>query len=588
MLSKQVLLLFTAFLCSASSMYVKAASQDGKYEYIVVGSGPGGSPLAARLAIAGHKVLLIDAGGDYGDTNGYKVPMLWSIAAEYAPMKWGYFINNFQTLERAQQDTKFTWETPSGEYHIGCSPPEGSKPLDILYLRAGTLGGCAAHNALISINGDKLERNEYLDPKVLKDTKHGDSGWFGTSIVDMSLMKADSKVVALISSASITGLGKRAEDINGTLTVPATSTDNMMQLDVNAPGANTKPNIYQVPLAQSKGTRNGPRDFIIATANAKNADGSRKYQLDIKLNTYKGASGTITASREVIISAGAYNSPQILKFSGVGPKAELEKFKIPVVVNLLGAGSNLQDSNETAVTSKTSSTFEELAGCSLMTTDPDQCFTEWQNGTTSKQQGYYSSNALSVSIIRKSSVAENDTDLFIYGGPVSFHYAGTTGWWSWVVPQAHSRNNGGTVTLRSADLFETPVINFNNFDTNITANGADQKDLQAFYEGVQFAREANKNLAKFDNTFTETFPGPNIQSEQDAKEFIEHEAFGHHASCIDPIGADDDKMAVLDGKFNVKATKGLRVVNAGSWPKVPGFFPALPTYILSKAADVQA
>lgn len=102
----------------------------------------------------------------------------------------------------------------------------------------------------------------------------------------MSPVKADSKVVALISSASITGLGKRAEDINGTLTVPATSMDNTMQLDVNAPGANTKPNIYQVPLAQSKGTRNGPRDFIIATANAKNAYGSRKYQLDIKLNTY--------------------------------------------------------------------------------------------------------------------------------------------------------------------------------------------------------------------------------------------------------------------------------------------------------------
>lgn len=165
--------------------------------------------------------------------------------------------------------------------------------------------------------------------------------------------------------------------------------------------------------------------------------------------------------------------------------------------------------------------------------------------------------------------------------------AGTTGWWSWVVLQAHSRNNGGTVTLRSADLFDTPVIDFNNFDTNITANGADQKDLQAFYEGVQFAREANKNLAKSDDIFTETFPGPNIQSEQDVKEFIEHEAFSHHASCINPIGADDDKMAVLDGKFNVKATKGLRVVDAGSWPKVPGFFPALPTYILSeKAADL--
>lgn len=94
MLSKQVLRLLAVIIYSASSINAlyatvesnqttgydsikpKPPPQDGKYEYILVGSGPGGGPLAARLAIAGHKVLLIDAGGDYGTTNGYKVPML--------------------------------------------------------------------------------------------------------------------------------------------------------------------------------------------------------------------------------------------------------------------------------------------------------------------------------------------------------------------------------------------------------------------------------------------------------------------------------------------------------------------------------
>lgn len=80
----------------------------------------------------------------------------------------------------------------------------------------------------------RLEGNEYLNLEILKATDRGDFGWFGTSLADMSLVEADFKVVALGSSASIASLGKRAEDINGTLTVPATSVDNMMQLDVNA------------------------------------------------------------------------------------------------------------------------------------------------------------------------------------------------------------------------------------------------------------------------------------------------------------------------------------------------------------------
>ncbi|PQE28236.1 choline dehydrogenase protein [Rutstroemia sp. NJR-2017a BBW] len=71
------------------------------------------------------------------------------------------------------------------------------------------------------------------------------------------------------------------------------------------------------------------------------------------------------------------------------------------------------------------------------------------------------------------------------------------------------------------------------------------------------------------------------------KDFIIDEAWGHHASCSCPIGADGDKMAVLDSKFRVRGTKGLRVVDASVFPKIPGFFVAVPTYMISeKAADV--
>jgi choline dehydrogenase len=68
---------------------------------------------------------------------------------------------------------------------------------------------------------------------------------------------------------------------------------------------------------------------------------------------------------------------------------------------------------------------------------------------------------------------------------------------------------------------------------------------------------------------------------------VKKEAWGHHASCSAPIGADDDRMAVLDSKFRVRGTEGLRVVDASVFPKIPGTFIVVPVYMVSeKATDV--
>ncbi|KAF8882013.1 glucose-methanol-choline oxidoreductase, partial [Infundibulicybe gibba] len=61
----------------------------------------------------------------------------------------------------------------------------------------------------------------------------------------------------------------------------------------------------------------------------------------------------------------------------------------------------------------------------------------------------------------------------------------------------------------------------------------------------------------------------------------------HHACCTNPMGADNDKNAVLDGNFRVRGVANLRVVDASSWPTVPGYFVTTPIYMISeKAADV--
>lgn len=129
----------------------RSVDSTSEYEYVVVGSGPGGGPLAARLALAGHSVLLIDAGDDYGNTTEQMVPALNGFATEYVPMKWDYFVHHYANTTRQQQDSKMVWRTADGGKYVGKNPPDGAEPLGILYPRAGTLGGCGSHNSLVSI-----------------------------------------------------------------------------------------------------------------------------------------------------------------------------------------------------------------------------------------------------------------------------------------------------------------------------------------------------------------------------------------------------------------------------------------------------
>lgn len=124
-------------------------ARTSEYDYVVVGSGPGGGPLAARLAIAGYKVLLLDAGDDQGNATRQIVPALQLQSTEYEPMRWDYFVNHYSNSTRQEEDSKMTYRTPTGDLHVGSNPPSGSEPLGILYPRAGTLGGCSAHNAMM-------------------------------------------------------------------------------------------------------------------------------------------------------------------------------------------------------------------------------------------------------------------------------------------------------------------------------------------------------------------------------------------------------------------------------------------------------
>ena len=599
-------------------------------------------------------MLLLEAGDDQGTTPQESIPAFFAAASEYVPMSWDFFVRHYPNDTREALNNKATYETPAGETYIGLDPPEGSILKGIWYPRAGTLGGCGAHNAMVTVypheedwslienlTGDsswapsnmrqyfqRLERNEYLTNFTdATATGHGFDGWLGTDEMHLGLDVADPQILDMISATNKVMNGPSSANIDD-----LAGLENVFSLDMNTdyPNRDTTQHMYRIPMAVSDGARSSPRDFLLATAAATYSNGTRMYQLDIRTHAFvtkirfsddetpravgvdfldgeslysadsragntTGTPGSVNATKEVIISGGTFNTPQILKLSGIGPKAELESFDIPVVVDLPGVGANLADHYEISTVIKYDTDFSFLSECTFLSTADDPCYIQYTTNATEK--GPYATTLLPVAALLKSSVSDGTRDTFMFGGPINFHgyFQGYTAaaladfkHWSWVALKAHEQNTAGTVTLKSSNPLDMPNIDFKFYDAGTTIGGADELDIQPSVEGIEWSRQVYGNLSStYQGHFTEEIPGSNITSTEDLKEFIRNQAWGHHAACTAKIGADSDPMAVVDSKFRVRGVDKLRIVDASIFPEMPGFFPVVSVYMIGeKAADV--
>ncbi|KAJ4289292.1 hypothetical protein N0V88_007043 [Collariella sp. IMI 366227] len=617
-------------LGAACVALVQAVNLTG-YEYVVVGSGAGGGrPLAARLALAGHKTLLIEAGDDQGANINYTVPAYNAKSSEDEHLSWNFFVRHYAEDERQARDWKTSYDTPDGSIYTGLDPPPGSRMKGVLYPRTGTLGGCTAHNAMVAVyphqsdfeymatlTGDsswapenmrkyfqRLEKKQYYAglPKG-----HGEDGWLTTELTPLTVPLKDPQLLATITGGAFA---------LGDLTNQVINIGTLLAGDLNADkeSRDTNPHYYQIPISTNDGSRTGAREFVVSPLDVRLnchvtrvvfdttltppratgvefLDGAHLYRASpMSRSSPRGTLGSATASREVIIAGGTYNSPQILKLSGVGPASELQRFNIPVIADLPGVGTNLQDHYETTVTAKVPKDWPAFKGCTFQFNNtPDACLEKWQHPILG-DRGTYASAGLSVVMLHKSSAsADNTFDTFVFGGPVNFmgywpgysyHATAEHDWWSWAILKAHPRNTAGSVTLRSADPLDMPEIQYNYFDTG---NGDSSKDLIALAESIELARRALKRQPVRTN---EVLPGAEKNTREEVEQYIKDGSWGHHASSTCPIGVDGDPMAVLDSKFRVRGVKGLRVVDASVYPKIPGTFTAVSTFMVAeKAAD---
>jgi len=312
--------------------------------------------------------------------------------------------------------------------------------------------------------------------------------------------------------------------------------------------------------------------------------GERLYRAHSKPNQQAGELHKTYASKEVILAGGAFNTPQLLMLSGVGPRKALEEHGIPLIVDLPGVGQNLQDRYEVGVVNRMKfSAWRAYKGATFSTHDPQ--YRQWQ----ARRDGVYTTNGSLLSVFRRSPVAEAAPDLFCMALLANFRgyypnysrvFAKDLNYLTWVVLKGHSRNRKGVIQLRSTDPRDMPAINFHYFEEG------GEKDLDAMVDGIRFVRSLTEELKRTDLIETEELPGDDKKSDEDLREFVRNQAWGHHASCSCAIGPQE-KAGVLDSNFRVHGTEALRVVDASVFPRIPGLFIVSAIYMIAeKAADV--
>lgn len=586
------------------------------YEFVVVGAGAGGGPLASRLARAGYRVLLLEAGSEVGGKLEYQVPAMHAVTTEDPDMAWWYWVEHHADPAIDQLDSKIT--------------PQG-----ILYPRGTGIGGSTAVNAMVTVLPSHADWNDlaeatgqgsYRAPLMMEYWDRVQE-WLPVSYADQKVAAGDSRVIDFLVSAVQEVAGTEVD--NDALTDPnahsaaevASALTNLFSADLNRSFVAGEPTgVFRIPTAVEDGQRRSTRELILDTVDqgfpltvqtesyvtrvlwdddadtptaigVEYARGKHLYAASLGEKGKASAPQQALASREVVLSAGTFNTPQLLMLSGVGEAAHLQQMGIDVVVDRPGVGRNLQDRYEAAVVAELDANIASIEDCRLgQGDDEDPCLDDYFAG-----EGPYRTNGFAATALVRSSpeLPLSDLQVFAFPADARGYYPGyssdalaQTNRFSWLILKGHTDNDDGRVSLRSADPFEQPRILFNQYDE---ADPLNDPDMLAMVEGVKIIRRITEGARQRDASgyIDEIWPGPDVQTDTEIAEFIRRESWGHHACCTNPMGQQGDEMAVLDSRFRVRGTDNLRVVDASVFPKIPGTFIAVPIFMMSeRAADL--
>jgi choline dehydrogenase len=526
------------------------------FDYVIVGAGSAGCVLANRLSAAAEvRVLLVEAGGS-DERFMIKMP-LGFLRAVFNPMlTWGYMSEPESTL-----DGRSLW-LPRGKVLGGSSSING-----LFYMR----GHSRDFDAWAAMGCDGWSYAHVLPYfKRMETSWRGAGRWHGAD-GPLQVAAIDTRRLLhepLMGSAAAAGYAT-TDDIHGELEEGFARGE--ITVDARGRRASTS-RAYLRPALRRPNVELATR----ALARRVMIDGGKARGIEY---SQAGRSIEVHASREVILCGGAFNSPQLLMLSGIGPADDLRALGLPVHADLAGVGRNLSEHARVPVEFATRgdiSFLNELRADRIARSVLQWMFTG---------RGACATQINSCNIVVRTLPGLTQPDVQLMSNPVRMD---AKIWWPMVGARQEHRvtadavvlhpESRGRVTLRSANPGDKPNIRL-----NVLATDADMATAR---RGVRLARLIYSTAPQSALIARETSPGSGVQSDADLNSYIRARAgVTQHpvGTCAMGLGSD----AVLDPQLRVRGIAGLRVADASVMPTVPGANTnAAVVMIAEKAADL--
>jgi choline dehydrogenase len=525
------------------------------FDHIIVGAGSSGCVLAARLsADRNNRVLLLEAGGP-DDGALLQMPLRWFEAMATAKLGWGFVSE----------------PEPSADQRSIPAP------------RGKVLGGCSSINGMMYSRGNRADYDDWARmglsgwsfADVLPYFRKSEANWRGESEfhgasgpLTVSRHRTDPFVYPrLIEAAESLGF-RHLDDFHGAEQEGFSAPDFNVH---RGRRASTSQRYLRPALSRA--------NLTVATASLALrvlVEQGRAVGVQYEQN---GVVQTARAEREVILSAGTFNSPQLLLLSGIGPADELRALGIEPVHDLPGVGRNLQDHASIGVLYEASGpfTFDNELRLDRMILS----VLRWRLFGT----GVVGDLPVGAQGFIRTREGLDRPDLQILVSPVAMD---SKLWFpGWRAPRGHALSvanvllhpqSRGWVRLRSANPKDKPRIQFNLLQA--------EEDRAAFRRYVRFTRDFFATPAAAALVSREVAPGPTVESDEQIDAYVRARiGTAMHPTSTCAMGTGPE--AVLDAELRVRGLAGLRVVDCSSMPLIVGGNTNIPAVMIAeKGADL--